>query len=150
MRDPPISNIVDVTNYVMLFLGNPCAFDFDKLPAPEITVRSSYEGERIVTLDGREHELSFDDLLITSGGLPIGLAGVMGGANSEIDDTTRRILIESAHFLPHRISKTSRRLGINSEAAYRYARGVDRAKAPLALSYALDLMNKWGCGKFLL
>lgn len=144
----PISNIVDVTNYVMLFLGQPLhAFDFDKLPAPEITVRSSYEGERIVTLDGREHELSSDDLLITSGGLPIGLAGVMGGANSEIDDTTRRILIESAHFLPHRISKTSRRLGINSEAAYRYARGVDRAKAPLALSYALDLMNKWGCGK---
>ena len=144
----PISNVVDVTNYVMLLLGQPLhAFDLDKLPAPEITVRSSRNGEKIATLDGREHILSSDDLLITSGGLPIGLAGVMGGANSEIDENTRRILIESAHFLPARISTTARRLGINSEAAYRYARGVDKAKAPLALSCALDLMKKWKCGK---
>jgi len=143
----PISNVVDVTNYVMLLFGQPLhAFDFDKLPAPEITVRSSQAGEKIVTLDGKEHELSAGDLLITSGGMPIGLAGVMGGANSEIDTTTRRILIESAHFLPPRISTTARRLGINSEAAYRYARGVDKAKVPLALAYALDLMNKWKCG----
>jgi len=143
----PISNVVDVTNYVMLLFGQPLhAFDFDKLPAPEITVRSSRAGERIVTLDGKEHELSEGDLLITSGGMPIGLAGVMGGANSEIDATTRRILIESAHFLPPRISTTARRLGINSEAAYRYARGVDKAKVPLALAYALDLMNQWKCG----
>lgn len=143
-----ISNIVDITNYTMLLFGQPLhAFDYDKLPAPEITVRSSVKGEKVVTLDEKEHELSSDDLLITSGGTPIGLAGVMGGANSEITDSTNRILIESAHFLPSRISTTARRLGINSEAAYRYARGVGKEKARLALSYALDLIEKWGCGK---
>ncbi|MEA3508718.1 MAG: phenylalanine--tRNA ligase subunit beta, partial [Synergistota bacterium] len=122
----PISNIVDATNLMMLMTGQPLhAFDADRLPAPEITVRSAKNGEKIVTLDEKERLLTEDDLVISSGGEAIGLAGVMGGANSEIWEGTRNVLLESAHFRGPRVSRTYRRLGLASEAAYRFARTVD-------------------------
>jgi len=140
----PINNIVDVTNLVMLYLGQPLhAFDYDLLPEKEITVRSAHEGEKIVTLDGKERSLIPDDLVIASGGIPVALAGVMGGENTEINDSTKRIALESANFDSVRVSKTYRRLGLPSEAAYRFARKVDPAKVTIALSKAFEYLVKW-------
>ena len=144
----PISNMVDATNLAMLTLGQPThAFDAGRLAAPEITVRPAVQGETIRTLDGRSHVLQDTDLLITSGGNPIGLAGVMGGENSEILPETRSVYIESASFDAIRVSRTSRRLGINSEAAFRYARTVDSALSEIALNYIAALLKEWGCAE---
>ena len=141
----PINNIVDATNLAMLLLGQPLhAFDYDRLPSPEITVRTAKDGERFMTLDGKERILTPSDLLITSGGAAVGIAGVMGGANTEVTEGTQRIVVESAIFDPIMISATSRRLGIASEAAYRFARGVDLAGARPALEYVLQLLREWG------
>lgn len=144
----PISNMVDVTNLAMLVTGQPLhAFDLDMFKSREITVRSANAGEKIVTLDNKERVLSEQDMLITSGGVAIGIAGVMGGLNSEIRDTTTTVALESASFEAMRVSHTSRRLGIPSEAAHRYARGVDVEAALLAMNYALGLMAEWGAAK---
>lgn len=143
----PINNIVDITNLTMLLMGQPLhAFDADRLPASEITVRPAVEGEVLRTLDGKNRALLQEDLLISSGGKAVALAGVMGGENSEIVDQTVRVLFESAWFDPIRVSRTSRRLGLNSEAAYRFARTVDPARVLPALAYALSLVGKWGAG----
>ncbi len=108
-----INNVVDATNLVMLITGQPLhAFDLDRLPAREITVRGAKEGERFTTLDSREHVLSDADLLITSGGVPVALAGIMGGENSEITADTKSVAFESAYFEPLRVSRTARRLGV--------------------------------------
>ncbi len=140
----PISNIVDATNYAMLVLGQPLhAFDLNTLPAREITVRASADGERIVTLDGKERVLTPKDMLITSGGDPIAIAGVMGGDRTGIDDDTNIVVLESAAFSALRVGHTSRRLGIASEAAFRYARGVDPTLSATAIDYALSLMSEW-------
>ncbi|QTX31339.1 phenylalanine--tRNA ligase subunit beta [Aminithiophilus ramosus] len=144
----PVSNVVDATNLTMFFLGQPLhAFDFDRLPSPEITVRSARPGETMRTLDGKDRSLDGQDLLITSGGRPVALAGVMGGENSEIFEGTRRVLMETAWFDPIRVSRTSRRLGLNSEAAYRFARVVDPARSLVALGYALSLISRWNAGR---
>lgn len=141
----PVSNIVDATNLMMLMTGQPLhAFDADRLPAPEITVRPAKNGERLVTLDEKERLLTEEDLVISSGGEAVGLAGVMGGANSEIWEGTRNVLLESAHFRGPRVSRTYRRLGLTSEAAYRFARTVDPRKAEPALKATLVLMDQWG------
>lgn len=144
----PVSNVVDATNLTMLFLGQPLhAFDFDRLFAPEITVRAAKTGEALRTLDGRERLLDEGDLLITSGHCPIALAGVMGGEESEIFEGTKRVLMETAWFDPVRVSRTSRRLGLTSEAAYRFSRAVDPARSLVSLNYALSLIACWGAGR---
>lgn len=140
----PVSNIVDATNLVMLSTGQPLhAFDAELLPGKEITVRSARPGETLVTLDGKNRALTREDLLITSGGVPIALAGVMGGLDTEINEKTRSILIESANFDSIRVSRTSRRLSLPSEASYRYARIVDRRKAQAAVGEIFGLLSSW-------
>ncbi|MBR1672528.1 MAG: phenylalanine--tRNA ligase subunit beta [Fretibacterium sp.] len=142
----PIVNAVDVTNYVMLTLGQPLhAFDLGTLPAREITVRAAHKGEVMTTLDGKERALTERDMLITSGGEAIALAGVMGGQQTGINADTRTVVVESACFSPVRVGHTSRRLGIGSEAAFRFARTVDPALSKTALSAALTLLREW-CG----
>ena len=142
----PINNAVDVTNYIMLMLGQPLhAFDLNTLPAREITVRPAHEGEHMMTLDGKDRALTERDMLITSGGEAIALAGVMGGEQTGINPDTTTIVIESASFSPVRVGHTSRRLGINSEAAFRFSRTVDPALSKSALMAASALMREW-CG----
>lgn len=141
----PINNIVDATNYAMLALGQPLhAFDAKSIPGRNIGVRAAHEGEEIVTLDSKSHKLDTSDLVISTDGLGVALAGVMGGLNSEITDSTEHVFLESANFTAPFISKTSRRLGIPSEASYRYARGVDPMMTKAALNYTLHLMEEWG------
>ncbi|HDQ92804.1 MAG TPA: phenylalanine--tRNA ligase subunit beta, partial [Synergistetes bacterium] len=143
----PVSNVVDATNIVMLLTGQPLhAFDASGLPGGEITVRSASRGEILQTLDGKARVLDPSDLLITSGGKAVALAGVMGGSESEIGPGTKRVLLESAHFENIRVSRTSRRLGLPSEAAYRFSRYVDPFKAEPALAMAMDLISEWGGG----
>ncbi|MDR1978163.1 MAG: phenylalanine--tRNA ligase subunit beta [Synergistaceae bacterium] len=147
----PISNIVDATNYVMLLLGQPLhAFDLNTLPEREITVRSASEGEKIVTLDGKERLLTAKDMLVTSGKetlgartRPISLAGVMGGKQTGVHDDTGIVVLEGASFSARRVGHTSRRLGVASEAAFRYSRGVDPTLSALGVDYALFLMSEW-------
>lgn len=142
----PVNNVVDATNLVMLALGQPLhAFDGDRLPSPSISVRSAKEGESFTTLDHKERVLTSSDLVICSGQTSVALAGVMGGLNSEIEDGTSRILLESACFDPARVGSTSRRLGIPSEASYRYARGVDVELPERALAMVMSLLSSWGC-----
>lgn len=143
----PISNVVDATNLVMLLVGQPLhAFDDARLPGRDITVRLAREGEMILTLDGKTRVLDGEDLLITSGGKPVAVAGVMGGEESEISGDTTRVLLESAHFDSIKVSRASRKLGIPSEAAYRFSRFVDPCKAETALAVAMEMMASWGAG----
>ncbi len=142
----PISNLVDVTNYVMLETGHPLhAFDFDKLQG-KIVVRRAHSGESTVTLDNQKRDLLPTDLLITDGRGPVAIAGVMGGATSEVSDTTKQVLLEAATFDPPSIRRTAKRLGIPSEASYRYERGVDANGIPYASLRAASLMAKLGGG----
>jgi phenylalanyl-tRNA synthetase beta chain len=142
----PISNLVDVTNYVLLETGHPLhAFDFDKLRGP-IVVRRAGQGEGMETLDGQKRELASEDLLITDGRGPVAIAGVMGGATSEVSDSTRQVLLEAATFDTRSIRRTAKRLGIPSEASYRYERGVDANGIPYASLRAASLMAMLGGG----
>ncbi len=144
----PISAMVDATNLAMLMLGQPThAFDAGRLASPEITVRSARAGEETRTLDGKSHKLEPGDMLITSGGLAVGIAGVMGGENSEILESTRNVFLESAIFDAIRVSRTSRRLGITSEAAFRYARIVDAKITETSLQYIFSLLEEWGAAE---
>ncbi len=143
----PISNIVDVTNYILMELGQPLhAFDRDRLEGNLIEVSPARDGERLVTLDGQERTLCSSDLLIRDGTRPVALAGVMGGLNSEITGTTRSVLMECAIFRPETIRKTARRLGLTSEASYRFERGVDQAGSAYALDRAAELMAELSGG----
>lgn len=137
----PINNIVDITNYVMLEYGQPLhAFDYDRVDGGRVVVRYAREGETFETLDGVTRTLDDDMVLITDGNKPIGLAGVMGGANSEITEATRTVLLESAHFDAQSISKTSRQLGLRSEASARFEKKADPARVLPALRRAVQLM----------
>lgn len=136
-----VNNVVDVTNFVMLEIGQPLhAFDLDKLAGPEIRVRLSRSGEQIETLDGRLRTLQEGILLICDAEKPVAIAGVMGGANSEVGPETRRVLLESAYFHPAAVRRAARQLGLNTEASYRFERGVDpegrcgRPSVPLSSS----------------
>lgn len=143
----PISNVVDATNIVMLLLGQPLhAYDASGLPAGEITVRSASEGETILTLDDKSRVLDGADMVITSGGQSVGIAGIMGGGESEICPETERVLLESAYFDSIRVSRTSRKLGLPSEAAYRFSRRVDPFRTEQALAFAMRLISSWGAG----
>lgn len=144
----PINNVVDITNYVMLEYGQPLhAFDADRIETGEIVVRKARPGERLVTLDDVERELDEEMLLITDGNQPIGLAGVMGGANSAITPATRVVLLESAWFDPRRVRVTARRHGLLSEAAQRFEKGVDPAAVERASARAMALLAAVGAGR---
>jgi phenylalanyl-tRNA synthetase beta chain len=136
-----INNVVDVTNYVMLETGQPLhAFDLDRLPKPRIVVRRAQEIKKFTTLDGVERDLEPEDLLICAGDMPVALAGVMGGADSEVKAETRSILLESANFDPTAIRRTAKRLGLHSEASHRFERGVDPEGTLMALDRAVNLL----------
>ena len=140
----PISLAVDVTNHVMLELGHPLhAFDADTLRG-DIVVRRAAAGERLTTLDGQDRALHPDDLLITDERGPLAIAGVMGGADTEISVATSRVLIEAAHFDPTSITRTARRHRLPSEASKRYERGVDPALAAAAAETAVRLLVELG------
>ena len=141
-----ISLPVDITNYVMLELGQPThGYDLDKLTGGFV-VRRATEGETIETLDGRVRTLSTEDLLITDGSGPIGLAGVMGGAATEITDATTNVLVEAANFDPVSIARTARRHKLPSEASKRFERGVDPVIGPIAAQRVVDLLVELGGG----
>ncbi len=140
----PISLAVDITNHVMVELGQPLhAFDLDALQG-EVVVRRATPGERLKTLDGQERKLDEADLLITDGSGPIALAGVMGGGPTEVTGATTSILLESAHFAPLTIARTARRHKLPSEASRRYERGVDPALAPAAAEVAVRMLVELG------
>lgn len=136
----PINNVVDATNYVMLEMGQPMhAFDLALLEGPEIVVRPAAAGETIVTLDGETRSLSADMLVIADAARPVAIAGVMGGENSEVSERTRDVLLESALFEPRSVRATAKRLGLSTEASYRFERGVDPDMAA-AVRRAVELI----------
>lgn len=137
----PINNIVDITNYVMLEQGQPLhAFDYSQVNEGNIVVRLAETGEKLTTLDEAERTLDSEMLLITDGVKPIGIAGVMGGANSEVNEQTTTILLESAHFTGTSIRKTAKKLGLRSEASLRFEKEVDPEGVIKALNRAAQLM----------
>ena len=144
----PISNLVDITNYVMFELGQPLhAFDADTLKAGVIKVSHAGDGEKFTTLDNIERTLVSGDLMIRDGDRGIALAGVMGGLDTEVTDKTKRVLLESASFRPITVRRTARRLGLHSEASHRFERGVDPELAELASARAARLMCMHAGGK---
>ncbi len=143
-----INNVVDVTNYVLLELGQPLhAFDYDTLRGHKVVIRSASEGEHFVTLDEKGRDLTARDLLICDGEGPVAVAGVMGGLNSEVTENTRDVLIESAYFRPGAIRQTAKRLGLPTEASYRFERGVDPEGVIRAADLAASLMAELAGGQ---
>ena len=139
----PINNVVDISNYVMLEFGQPLHFfDKDKL-GDKIVVRDAKENEEIVTLDGKTRVLNSDDIVITDGKKPVCIAGVMGGENTEVDENTKNILIESAIFNPVSIRYTSRKLDLPSEASIRYGKGLSYEYTEMASRRACHLLEKY-------
>ncbi len=146
----PISNAVDVTNYVMLELGHPLhAFDADRVAGDALVVRRAHDGETLVTLDGVERSLVTEDLVICDADGPTSLAGTMGGADSEVGNDSRRILLEAASWHPPTIMWMSRRHNLRSEASARFERGVDRELPLLASARAAELLLETGGGTLL-
>ncbi|AZR73668.1 phenylalanine--tRNA ligase subunit beta [Anoxybacter fermentans] len=144
----PINNIVDVTNYVLMEMGQPLhAFDYDKVKDHKIIVRRAEDEEKIVTLDEKERQLDSNVLVICDSKEPICIAGVMGGANSEVTEETTTVLLESAYFNPISIRKTARRYGISSEASYRFERGVDIEAVIDASNRAAQLIQELAGGE---
>ncbi len=143
----PISNIVDITNYVMLELGQPMhAFDLDRIRDARIIVRRAAEGEPMKTLDGASHVLDSSMLVIADPAGPVALAGVMGGEHSEIEPGTTTILLESAVFHGIRTRLTAKALGFRTESSSRFEKGLDAYNAPRALDRAAELIEALGCG----
>lgn len=138
----PINNVVDITNLVMLEIGQPLhAFDYDKLPEKEITVRKAKENEVLVTLDGKERILESTDLIITSGDQPIALGGIMGGEATEVSSSTHNILLEAAHFSQETILVSTKRHKLRSDSSNRFSKGLDIERTKLALDYASYLLH---------
>jgi phenylalanyl-tRNA synthetase beta chain len=143
----PVSNVVDATNYAMLELGQPLhAFDLDTLAGPEIVVRYAEEGERLITLDDVERSLVAGDLLICDRDRPVALAGVMGGATSEVSEGTSDILLESAYFTRTGVLRTARRLDLHSEASHRFERGTDPEGLERCAVRGAKLIAAWAGG----
>lgn len=139
----PINNVVDITNYVLIEMGQPLhAFDADSL-GNTIVVRQAHDGEKLKTLDTIERELNSDDIVITNGKDAICVAGVMGGLSTEVESTTKNIVLEGAYFDPLSIRKTSTKLGLKSESSIRYERNIDYDRVERALDYAAELMEKY-------
>ena len=146
----PINNVVDVTNYVMFELGQPLhAFDFDKLEGGRIVVRRAKPAEKLVSIDGRERVLTPDMLVIADAARPVALAGVMGGRDSEVSNTTRNILLESARFDPLSVRKTARALAMKSDSSYRFERGIDPLLAERASLRAAQFILETAGGELL-
>ena len=143
-----INNVVDITNYILTELGQPMhAFDASFIEGNEIVVRRAGNGEKIVTLDEKEFELNDSNLVICDGKKPVALAGIMGGLNSEILDTTKDVMFEAAKFMRDNIRKSSRALGQSSDSSSMYAKGVYEYTTVIAMKRALHLIEKLGCGK---
>ncbi|MFA9429103.1 phenylalanine--tRNA ligase subunit beta [Egicoccus sp. AB-alg2] len=143
-----IDLIVDVTNFVMLELGQPLhAFDLDRVAGPRLTVRDARDGETLVTLDDQERSLVAGDVVIDDADGPVSLAGVMGGASTEVTADTRRVLLEAAVWEPRRIRRTSRRLGLVSEASQRFERRVDPEGAARGVGRAVQLLAQLGAAR---
>ena len=137
-----ISPLVDVTNLVMIELGQPMhAYDLATLAGPELRVRWAREGETLTTLDDVVRTLRPDDLVVTDAERPVGLGGVMGGADTEVSDATTSVVLEAATWDPATIRRTSRRLRLTSEASSRFERGVDPAGAERACARAVQLLS---------
>ena len=144
----PVSSVVDSTNYVMLELGHPMhPFDLDVLDGKGVIVRRARPGERLVTLDGVDRALTDDDLVIADRSKAVGIAGVMGSADGEVQTSTKDVLLESAYFEPRGIFRTSRRLGVQTEASSRFSRGADPEILDPAAARAARLMAEWSGGK---
>ncbi len=138
----PINNIVDITNYLLLELGQPMhAFDLDRIAGPRIDVRAPAQPMAFSTLDGVERKIAAGMLLIWDAAGPVAVAGVMGGRDSEVVEGTTRVLFESAHFEPSSIRRTSRALGLSSESSYRFERGVDPGGTLYAADRAVSLLS---------
>ena len=143
-----ISNIVDITNYILKELGQPMhAFDYSYLEGNQINVRRANNGEKIVTLDEKEFELNDSNLVICDGVKPVALAGIMGGLNSEIKDTTTEVMFEAAKFARDNIRKSSRALGQVSDSSALYSKGVYEYTTVMAMKRALHFIDELGCGK---
>ena len=144
----PISNVVDVTNYVLMELGHPLhAFDFGKLRGGRIVVKRAGEGEKFTTLDGQERTMTAQNLMICDGEGAVAVAGVMGGQNSEVEASTVDILLEAAYFEPASIRRTAKHLGLKTEASYRFERGTDIEGLILALDRAAQLIRELAGGE---
>ena len=142
-----INNIVDITNYVLMALGQPMhAFDLNKING-DITVRKAKNGEKIVALDGKEYKLDDSMLVIADERSPIAIAGVMGGEFSSVDSNTKTVALESAHFNPVNVRLTSKKLKLHTESSHRFERGVDPNLCLDASKYALSLMEEWASAK---
>lgn len=143
-----ISAVVDVTNYVMLELGQPLhAFDLARIGGARLVIRRASTGERLRTLDGVERALEPDMLVIGDADRPLAIGGVMGGADSEIGATTTRIVLESAYFLPASVRRTSKRIGLKTEASSRFERGADINAPPAGIARAAVLLQQIGAGR---
>lgn len=144
----PINNVVDITNYVFLEIGQPLhAFDYDHVEGHKIVVRPAKDGETFVTLDDKPRSLTSEDLLICDSEKGIALAGVMGGKNSEVSSETRNVLLEAAYFNPKTIRKTSKRLALQTDSSKRFERGADPNGPLWALDRAAMLIQKLANGK---
>jgi len=144
----PVSNVVDATNYVLLETGQPLhAFDLSRLGGGKIVVRRARRGEVITAIDGTEHELDGTECVIADEFKPVAIAGVMGGMESEIGDSTTDILLESARFEPTNVRRTSRRLGLSSDSSYRFERGVDPENVEKASRRACQLIAELADGE---
>ena len=143
-----ISNIVDITNYVLKELGQPMhAFDMSTLESSQIIVRRAKQDEMIQTLDGKEFKLNENNLVICDGSKPVALAGIMGGMNSEITENTTQLLFESAKFMRDNIRKTARSLGQNTDASSHYEKGIAEYTVEIGMARALHLIEELGCGE---
>ncbi len=143
-----INNLVDITNYVLYEIGQPMhAFDYNDITDKTIIVRRAEKDEKIVPFDGKEYTLTNDDLVIADKNRAVGLAGIMGGANSGIKDDTTCVMFESASFARGNVRRTSRRLGLRSDSSARFEKGIESYTNNLGLSRALHLTQQLGCGK---
>jgi phenylalanyl-tRNA synthetase beta chain len=146
----PISNAVDVTNYVMLALGNPMhAFDYATLAEGRIVVRRARPGEKLVTLDGSARELDSEDLVIADAERPVGIAGVMGGENTEVSNATTTVLLEAANFDPLTVLRSGERHHMRTESQTRWEKGVDPQLAGPAMRYASQLLAELSGGRWI-
>ncbi|MCF6138171.1 phenylalanine--tRNA ligase subunit beta [Pseudalkalibacillus berkeleyi] len=146
----PINNVVDITNYVLIEYGQPLhAFDYDRFGSKEVVIRRASSGEEIVTLDDETRKLEADHLVITNGSVPVAVAGVMGGADSEVTDQTTTVLLESAYFNPSIVRQASKDLGLRSESSTRFEKGIDRNRVFEAASRAAQLLEEIAGGEVL-
>ena len=146
----PISNVVDITNLVMLETGHPLhAFDYDKFERKEVLVRLARDGEKFTTLDGNEHKLTPDVLLITNGEKAVAAGGIMGGFDTEVTDETTTVLLEAAYFDSRTTRRGRQHLGLVTESSSRFEKGADPNMVPFALNRAISLMKEYAGGEIL-